>query len=215
MSEARTGPSSLIDTARHVAAMSVRACTQPTEAQGSVGQPRETGRVKKLPKDDRRAKYLATTTVVDRDGLAEHLADRHRWVLATTRSDGRPQMSLVSGGMLPDGRLAISTYPGRVKAKNVRRDPHVSVAVMGDEFNDAWVQIDGDGAVLDAEADGDEGVAALDAFVEYYRSISGEHPDWDEYRQAMQDQGKSIILVTPTRWSPVSTGGFPPELFED
>ncbi|MEL6894145.1 MAG: PPOX class F420-dependent oxidoreductase [Actinomycetota bacterium] len=171
--------------------------------------------MKKLPRDDRRAKYVATETAVDRAGLAAHLADRHRWILATTRADGRPQMSLVSGGMISDGRLAVSTYPMRAKAKNARRDPHVSVAVMGEEFNDAWVQIDGDATVLDAEAGGDEGVDALDAFVEYYRSISGEHPDWGEYRQAMLDQGKSIILVEPTRWSPVSTGGFPPELFAD
>ncbi len=127
--------------------------------------------MKKLPKDDRRANYVATETAVDASGLAAHLAGRHRWVLATTRSDGRPQMSLVSGGMLPDGRLAISTYPMRVKAKNARRNPHVSIAVLGEEFNDAWIQIDGDATVLDAEAGGDEGVAALDAFVEYYWSI--------------------------------------------
>ena len=117
-------------------------------------------------------------------------------------------MSLVTGGMIADGRLAISTYPERVKAKNARRNPHVSVAVMGEEFDDAWVQIDGEAEVLDLPEAGD-------AFVEYYRSISGEHPDWDEYRQAMVDQGKCMILVTPTRWSPLSKGGFPPSLFED
>jgi PPOX class probable F420-dependent enzyme len=107
-----------------------------------------------------------------------------------------------------DGRLAIATYPQRVKAKNARRQPHVSVAVMGEDFDDAWVQIDGDAEVLDMPE-------AADAFVEYFRSISGEHPDWDEYRQAMVDQGKCIILITPTRWSPLSKGGFPPSLFED
>ena len=107
--------------------------------------------MKKLPKDDRRANYVATETAVDASGLAAHLAGRHRWVLATTRSDGRPQMSLVSGGMLPDGRLAISTYPMRVKAKNARRNPHVSIAVLGEEFNDAWIQIDGDATVWEKE----------------------------------------------------------------
>jgi PPOX class probable F420-dependent enzyme len=104
--------------------------------------------------------------------------------------------------------LAISTYPSRVKAVNARRNPHVSVAVMGDKFNAEWVQIDGDATVLDMPE-------AADAFVDYFRSISGEHPDWDEYRQAMADQGKCIILIQPTRWSPVSKGGFPPSLFED
>lgn len=164
--------------------------------------------MRKIPRDDRRAQYMASDVDVDRTALAEHVRQLHRWVLATTRRDGRPQMSLVTGGMISDGRLAIATYPERVKAKNVRRDPSVSIAVMGDEFNDAWVQIDGDAEVVDLPAAGD-------AFVEYYRSISGEHPDWDEYRQAMLDQGKCIILVTPTRWSPVSKGGFPPSLFED
>jgi len=164
--------------------------------------------VKKIPSDDPRADYRADDVALGPGELAEHLRGRHRWVLATTRGDGRPQMSLVTGGMLADGRLAISTYPERVKARNARRHPHVSVAVMGEEFNDAWVQIDGDAEVLDLPAAGD-------AFVEYYRGISGEHPDWDEYRQAMMDQGKCMILVTPTRWSPLSKGGFPPSLFED
>jgi PPOX class probable F420-dependent enzyme len=164
--------------------------------------------IKKIPADDRRANYRASEIDVDRAELARHLAGRHQWVLATTRRDGRPQMSLVTGGMIADGRLAISTYPERVKAKNVRRNSAVSVAVMGEQFNDAWIQIDGDGEVIDLpDAD--------DAFVEYYRSISGEHPDWDEYRQAMADQGKCMIVITPTRWSPLSKGGFPPSLFDD
>ena len=164
--------------------------------------------VKKLPADDRRAAYKASDVALDRDDLARHLRGRHRWVLATTRGDGRPQMSLVTGGMTGDGRLAISTYPERAKARNARRDPRVSVAVMGEEFNDAWVQIDGDAEVLDLPE-------AHDAFVEYYRCISGEHPDWDEYVQAMADQGKCMLMITPTRWSPLSKGGFPPSLFED
>jgi len=163
---------------------------------------------KKLPRDDPRAAHKASNVTVDLDGLAAHLEGKNRWVLSTTRADGRPQMSLVTGGMTADRKLAIATYPERVKARNARRDPRVSVAVMGDEFNDSWVQIDGDAAVLDMPEAGD-------AFVEYYRCISGEHPDWDEYRQAMSDQGKCLILIEPTRWSPVSRGGFPPSLFED
>lgn len=161
----------------------------------------------KIPRDDPRAKYLATETTVDRDGLAEFVAGRHRWVLATTRADGRPQLSLVTGGMTADGLLAVSTYPERAKARNVRRDPAASVLVMGDEFDDAWIQVDGHARVVDLPE-------AADELVEYYRCISGEHPDWDEYRRAMTEQGKCVILVEPTRWSPVSTGGFPPSLFE-
>lgn len=162
----------------------------------------------KIPADDPRAAHRSSNIAVDRAGLLEFLRDKHRWVLATTRADGRPQMSLVTGGTTVAGRLAIATYPERVKARNARRDERVSVAVMGAEFNDAWVQIDGTAEVLDMPA-------AADAFVDYFRSISGEHPDWDEYRQAMTDQGKCIILIDATRWSPVSTGGFPPSLFEE
>ena len=81
---------------------------------------------------------------------------------------------------------------------------------MDDGFHGAWLQIDGQATVLDMPDP-----AAADALVEYFRCISGEHDDWDEYRQAMDDQGKSAIMIEPTRWSPVSKGGFPPELFED
>jgi PPOX class probable F420-dependent enzyme len=151
---------------------------------------------------------MASDTVVGRDELLEFISEKHRWVLATTRADGRPQMSMVTGGITAAGQLAISTYPHRVKARNVRLDPLVSVAVMGDRFNDAWVQVDGTATVVDMPGAGDE-------FVEYYRCISGEHPDWDEYRRAMADQGKCLILVEPTRWGPISKGGFPPSLFED
>ncbi len=164
--------------------------------------------MKKIPADDPRARHQATTAEVDRDGLSAFVADKHQWVLATTRADGRPQMSLVTGGLIDDGRLAIATYPSRAKVKNARRNPEVSVAVMGESFNSAWVQIDGTAEVLDMPEAGD-------AFEAYFRTISGEHPDWDEYRQAMADQGKCVILVEPNRWSPVNTGGFPPELFAD
>lgn len=162
----------------------------------------------KIPRDDPRAAYVASDTIVEWDQLSEFLGDKHRWVLSTTRADGRPQMSMVTGGITASGQLAISTYPERAKVGNVRRNPLVSVAVMGDRFNDAWVQVDGTATVLDMPAAGD-------GFVEYYRSVSGEHPDWAEYRQAMADQGKCLILVEPTGWSPISKGGFPASLFED
>lgn len=164
----------------------------------------------KIPRDDPRAQHMSSNVTVDREGLAEFVAGKHRWVLATTRSDGRPQMSLVTGGMTPSGQLVVATYPQRVKAINARRDPRVSVGVMGEQFNDAWVQIDGTAQVLEVPAP-----EAIDGLVEYYRSISGEHPDWDEYRAAMAEQGKCVIVIEPTRWSPVSKGGFPPSLFED
>ena len=162
----------------------------------------------KIPKDDPRAKYMAADRTVDRDELFDFVRDKHRWVLSTTRVDGRPQLSLVTGGLTDDGRLVIATYPERVKAKNAAKDPRVSVGVMGDEFNSAWVQVDGDATVSHLPE-------ALDGLVDYYRCISGEHPDWEEYRQAMRDQGKCVIEIVPTRWGPISKGGFPPSLFAD
>ncbi len=150
---------------------------------------------------------MSSNATVDLAGLIEFVNGKNRWVLSTTRTDGRPQMSMVTGTITPPGDLLISSYPSRVKVRNAKRNPLVSVAVMGDEFNAAWVQIDGDANVSDMPE-------ALDGLIEYYRCISGEHPDWDDYRQAMADQNKSVIRITPTRWSPVSKGGFPPELFE-
>jgi hypothetical protein len=77
--------------------------------------------------------------------------------------------------------------------------------VLSQEWNDAWVQVDGTCEVLDLPE-------ALEPLVDYYRAISGEHPDWDDYRAAMVRQGKSLLRITPTRWGPVATGGFPPRL---
>lgn len=166
--------------------------------------------MKKLRRDDPRAKHMASDVQVDLDELRAHVQGKNRWVIATTRRDGRPQMSLVTGGMTDDGRLAVATYPMRAKTRNAKADPHVSVLVMGEEFNAEWVQIDGTAEVFDMPSQ-----EASDALVEYFRCIRGDHDNWDEYRQAMADQGKSAIMITPTRWSPVSKGGFPPELFED
>lgn len=144
-------------------------------------------------------------TRVDRAELIEFLRPRHKVVLMTTRADGRPQSSPVAAGVDAEGRLVISTYPERAKAVNIRRDPRVSACVLSDDWNGPWVQVDGTAEVLDLPA-------ALEPLVGYYRSISGEHPDWDEYRAAMVRQGKSLIRVTIDAWGPVATGGFPARL---
>jgi PPOX class probable F420-dependent enzyme len=149
----------------------------------------------------------ATNTDVGREQLLDFVRPRHHMVLITSRADGSPQSSPVTGGVDDDGRIVIATYPQRAKTRNARRRPDVSVLVLSEEWDDAWVQVDGTCEVLDA-VDGPE---ALDAFVEYFRNIAGEHSDWDEYRAAMVDQGKSLLRITPTRWSTVSTGGFPPQ----
>jgi PPOX class probable F420-dependent enzyme len=147
---------------------------------------------------------LAIAERVDRDGLLAFLRDRHHGVLMTTRADGRPQLSPVTCGVDADGRIVVSTYPQRAKARNARRDPRVSMCVLSDDFGDAYVQVDGHAEVLDLPA-------ALEPLVEYFRCISGEHPDWDEYRAAMTRQGKCLIRITIDDWGPVATGGFPPQ----
>ncbi len=154
------------------------------------------------------APRTATNTDVDLAELLDFVRPRHHMVLMTRRADGAPQASPVSGGVDDSGRIVVATYPQRAKTKNARRRPEVSVLVLSEDWDDAWVQVDGTCEVLDA-VDGEE---ALDAFVEYFRSIAGEHSDWEEYRSAMVTQGKSLLRITPTRWSTVSTGGFPPEL---
>jgi PPOX class probable F420-dependent enzyme len=147
---------------------------------------------------------IATADQVDRTALNDFVRPRHHAVLVTRRADGSPQMSPVTCGLDTDGRIVISSYPTRAKSRNARRDPRVSVLVLSDEFDDAYVQVDGTAEVLDLPD-------ALEPLVEYFRVISGEHPDWDEYRAAMSRQGKCLIRVTVERWGPVATGGFPPE----
>ncbi len=148
---------------------------------------------------------IATNTAVTLDELVEFLRPRHRAILLTRRADGWVQSSPVTCGVDDSGRIVISTYPERAKTRNARRTPRVSVVVLSDEWNGPWVQVDGTAEVIDAPE-------SVEPLVEYFRSISGEHPDWAEYRAAMVKQGKSLIRVTPERWGPVATGGFPARL---
>lgn len=148
---------------------------------------------------------VATNTRIDREGLLEFIGPRHQMVLLTWRGGEGVQMSPVTGGVDSAGRVVVSTYPERAKTANARRDQRASVLVLSDDFGGPWVHLDGTVEVLDLPA-------ALEPLVDYYRAISGEHPDWDEYRTAMARQGKSLLRITPTRWGPVATGGFPRRL---
>jgi len=148
---------------------------------------------------------IATNRTVDLNELLTFIRPRHHMILLTQRRDRSRQASPVTGGVDPSGRIVISTYPERAKVTNLRRVADCAVLVLSDDFGGAWVQVDGTAEVLDLPE-------ALDPLVEYFRCISGEHPDWDEYRQAMRDQGKSLIRITPTHWGPIATGGFPARL---
>lgn len=150
------------------------------------------------------ARKIATNTTVDRDGLIEFLRPRHRAIVMTTKRDGSPQASPVTCGIDDAGRIVISTYPDRAKAINARRNPAGSVLVLSDDW-DPWVQVSGTFEVLDMPD-------ALEPLVDYFRCISGEHSDWDEYRDAMVKQNKSLLRLTIESWGPIATGGFPAHL---
>ena len=148
---------------------------------------------------------IATNTAVSLAELLDFVRPRHRAILLTRRADGSPQASPLTCGVDDSGRLVVSTYPERAKTRNAKRDERVSLLVLSDDWNGPWVQIDGTAEVIDSPE-------SVEPLVEYFRNISGEHPDWDEYREAMVKQGKSIIRVTPEKWGPVATGGFPARL---
>ncbi len=151
---------------------------------------------------------IATNRHVGRDELLEFVRPRHHGVLLTFRRDGRPQSSLVTMGLSSDGHIVVSSYPERAKVHNLRRDRRASMVVMSDDFGGEWVQVDGDATVVDLPQ-------ALDGLVDYFRVISGEHSDWDEYRAAMQDQGKCLIRLSIDRWGPIAKGGFPARLGDE
>jgi len=153
-------------------------------------------------------RQIATNRRIDRPELLEFVRPRHHGILSTTRLDGRPQMSPVTMGVDDRGRIVVASYPERAKVHNIRTSAAVSVCVLSDDFGGEWVQVDGTGEILDLPE-------ALEPLVEYFRVIAGEHPDWDEYRRAMVDQGKCLIRVEIDRWGPISRGGFPARLAEE
>ncbi|WP_420110471.1 PPOX class F420-dependent oxidoreductase [Pseudactinotalea sp.] len=152
-------------------------------------------------------RQIATTDRVDRAAMEDFVRPRHHGILMTTRSDGGAQLSPVTMGLSAEGQVVVSTYPDRAKAVNLRRNPTASVCVLSDDFGGAWVQLDGTAEVIDPPD-------SVEPLVEYFRCISGEHPDWDEYREAMRTQAKSLIRITVERWGPIATGGFPARLAE-
>jgi PPOX class probable F420-dependent enzyme len=117
-------------------------------------------------------------------------------------------MSPITMGVDPVGDILVASYPQRAKVRNLRRHDQAALCVLSDDFGGQWVQVSGTTTVVDLPE-------AIEGLVTYFRSISGEHPDWDEYRQAMSDQGKVLIRVAVQRWGPISQGGFPPRLADD
>ena len=133
--------------------------------------------------------------MTDIDEARRFLAENHHGVLATFRRDGRVQQSPVSAGVDAEGRVIISVTEDRAKTRNARRDPRVSLCVFGDAFYGHWVQVEGTAELVD-------GPDRIDALVDYYRVLRGEeHPDWDEYREAMQRDHRVLLRFAIDRAS--------------
>jgi PPOX class probable F420-dependent enzyme len=133
------------------------------------------------------------------DDAREFMRVHHRAVLATQRADGRPQLSPVSVGVGADGRILISTRETAMKVKNLTRDPRASVCVMTDRFFGQWIQAEGTADLVHLPE-------AMDLLVDYYRRVAGEHPDWNEYRDAMRTERRLIVAITMTRAGPDRSG---------
>jgi PPOX class probable F420-dependent enzyme len=123
----------------------------------------------------------------------------HRAVIATRRADGLPALSPVACTVDAEGRVVVSTRETAMKAKHIARDPHVAMCVLNDGFYGEFVQVEGPAEIVHLPE-------AMDGLIDYYRSISGEHPDWDDYRAAMERERRVLVRVTVTRSGPNRSG---------
>jgi PPOX class probable F420-dependent enzyme len=136
---------------------------------------------------------------VDIGRATSFLSSHPRAVLATTRSDGRPQLSPVVVAVDADGRVLVSTRETAIKAKNLAKDPRVALCGISDAFFGEWIQAEGEAELIYLPD-------ALPILEDYYRRISGEHPDWAEYRAAMQREKRLIIRIAIDRAGPDVSG---------
>ena len=136
---------------------------------------------------------------MDLERAREFMRVHHRAVLATSRSDGFPQLSPVTVAIGDDGRVLVSTRETAIKTKNLARDPRASLCVLTDRFFGEWLQAEGTAEIIHLPQ-------AMDLLVDYYRRVSGEHPDWEDYRQAMVRDRRVIVAIALTRAGPDRSG---------
>jgi len=136
---------------------------------------------------------------MDLDDAREFIRSHHHAVMVTGRRDGNPQLSPVACGVDDEGLVVVSTRETAMKTKNLRRDPAVSLCVVSDGFYGQWVQVDGRAGVVSLPD-------AMEGLVHYYRSISGEHPDWDDYRSAMERERRVLVRIALDRAGPDQSG---------
>ena len=133
------------------------------------------------------------------DDAREFVASNHRAVLITRRSGGGLQTSPVLVGVDGEGMVVISTREAAYKTRNLRRDPTTVLCVFSDSFFGRWMQIEGSAQIVSLPE-------AMEGLVDYYRRISGEHPDWDDYRRAMQQQQRVLLRVSIDKVGPSRAG---------
>ena len=136
---------------------------------------------------------------MDVDAALDIVSTQHHAVLATLRADGSPQLSPVTAGIDGAGHVVISTRQTAYKVRNIRRDPRVWLCVLPDRFFGQWIQLDGTVEIVELPE-------AMEGLVDYYRRISGEHPDWDEYRAAMQAEKRVLLRIRVLRAGPDRSG---------
>jgi PPOX class probable F420-dependent enzyme len=136
---------------------------------------------------------------MDLDEARRFIRENHRAVLATRRSNGEPQLSPVLCTVDDAGRVTVSSRETALKVKNLQRDPTASLCVLNDGFFGNWIQVDGRATIVSLPD-------ASEPLVEYYRSISGEHPDWDEYLAAMEQERRVLVRIDLERAGPDQSG---------
>ena len=133
------------------------------------------------------------------DQVRDFIRRNPRAVLATRRRDGGVQMSPVIAGVDDDGTLSISSRETAMKVLNLRRDPYAAACFLNERFFGEWAFAEGTARIESLPG-------AMEALVRYYRKVSGEHPDWDDYRAAMQRERRVVIRVTIERVGPQRQG---------
>ena len=133
------------------------------------------------------------------DEAIEYVRGNHHAVLATLKQDGSPQLSPVTAGVDGDGRVIISTRQTAYKVRHVRRNPRVWLCVFPDGFYGRWVQLEGTADIVELPE-------AMDGLIGYYRDISGEHPDWDDYRAAMEREQRLLLRIAVSKAGPTVSG---------
>jgi PPOX class probable F420-dependent enzyme len=136
---------------------------------------------------------------MDLDEARAVVAKQHHAVLTTLRRDGTPQMSPVAATVDAAGRVVVSTRKTAFKVRNLQRDPRVWLCVLSDDFYGRWIQIGGSVRIVELPE-------AMEGLVDYYRRVAGEHPDWDDYRVAMEREQRVLLQVELTAAGPDREG---------